>query len=134
MLHPVQRTCRDPHSSQRSADAQFAQMDTQASVEYVFEPISDFVSHVCGDWVHRSGIYSDKTALVFDSYPCKAPNFNQTKLCIGFTKDRLDVQACAENLLEISTSPTRMKRPSLAACSCSPSPIPAQPSHSPHAA
>jgi iron complex outermembrane receptor protein len=69
-----------------------------ASAEYTFEPVAGFESYVRGEWIYRSSIYSDKTALIFDSYPYKVPSFNQTNLRIGFTKDKFDVQVYAENL------------------------------------
>ncbi len=68
-----------------------------ASTEYTFEPVAGFESYVRAEWVYRSGIYSDKTGLVLNIWPYKVPGFNQTNLRVGFTKDRFDFQAYAEN-------------------------------------
>ena len=70
------------------------------SAEYTFEPVAGFESYIRGEYVYRSGIYSDKTGLVLDIYPYKVPGFDQVNLRVGFTKDFLDVQAYAENLFK----------------------------------
>lgn len=69
-----------------------------ASGEYTFEPVAGFDSYVRAEWLSRSSIYSDKTALIFNSFPYKVPAFNQTNLRIGFVKDGFDVQGYVENL------------------------------------
>ena len=68
-----------------------------ASTEYTFEPVAGFESYVRAEWIYRSSIYSDKLGLVLDIWPYRVPSFSQTNLRVGFTKDRFDVQAYAEN-------------------------------------
>lgn len=68
--------------------------------EYGFTPSAGVDAYVRGEWFYRDDIYSDKSALLYNTWPYRVPSYDQFNLRAGFSRGNIDVQVYAENVFK----------------------------------